>query len=259
MEPVFSPLVFSLTLFGGMLILFSVGRRVGIKHHRDKSAGEQGASSVIEGGVFGLFGLLVAFTFSGAAERFGEKRALIAEEVGFTQTAYLRLQLVPENERIALEELFRQYADSRLETYRRLPDMQAATKEMTESKRLQNAIWAKAVAAARLPDADPHAGEVLLPAINDMINITTIRTMALQAHPPRIIFQLLFVLGLMCSFLAGSHLARERRWIWLHISGFTFIMVIIVYVILDIEYPRGGLIDLQNADQMLVKLREDMK
>jgi len=258
-EPSFSPLIFSLALlFVGMLILLVVGRELGIRRHVEQSAGEREGLGTIEGALFGVFGLLLAFTFSGAAERFAEKRALIAQEVGFVETAYLRLQLVPENERAALQELFRRYLDSRLETYRRLPDMQAAAIEMVESKQLQRAIWAKAVAAARMPNADLHAGEVLLPAINDMINITTVRTMALQAHPPRIIFELLFVLGLICSLLAGYHMASGRRWNWLHILGFTVIIVIVVYVILDIEYPRGGLIHLQNADQMLVKAREDM-
>jgi hypothetical protein len=257
-EPPFSPLAFSLVLLVGMVILFVAGRQLGLRRRLDKSADERGSLGTLEGAVFGLFGLLIAFTFSGAASRFSEKRALIADEVGFTRTAYLRLQLVPENERVALEELFRRYVDSRLETYRRLPDIQAATHEAAESKRLQKAIWDKAVAAARLPNADRHAGEVLLPAINDMINISTARVMALQAHPPRIIFELLFVLGLICSLLAGYHMASGRKWNWLHMFSFTAITVIVVYVILDVEYPRGGLIHLQNADQLLVRLREDM-
>src|SRR3974377_255760 len=146
-----------------MMILVTIGRHLGLRRHLDQDAGERESLGTVEGALFGVFGLLLAFTFSGAAERFAEKRALIAEEVRFVETAYLRLQLVPETERVALQELFRRYVDSRLETYRRLPDMQAATMEMAESKKLQKEIWARAVAAARLPNADLHAGEVLLP------------------------------------------------------------------------------------------------
>jgi hypothetical protein len=258
MEPTYSPVMFSLALLLGMVLLFAVGRHIGLKRHLDKSAGERESLGTIEGALYGMFGLLMAFTFSGAAERFGEKRALISEEVAFTRTAYLRLQLVPQNERAALEELFRQYLDSRLESYRRLPDMQAFTREATKSKNLQNVIWGRAVAAARLPSADLHAGEVLLPAINDMINIAGTRELALQVHPPRIVFELLFVLGLICSLLAGYHMAGGRKWNWLHVFSFTLITSIVVYVILDMEYPRGGLISLQNADQALARLREEM-
>jgi len=55
----------------------------------------------------------------------------------------------------------------------------------------------------------------------------------------------------------GYHMAGGRTWNWLHIFAFTVITVIVVYLILDIEYP-GGLIHVQNADQMLVKIREGM-
>jgi hypothetical protein len=46
---------------------------------------------------------------------------------------------------------------------------------------------------------------------------------------------------------------------WLHILSFTVLTVIIVYVMLDVEYPRGGLIRLEHSDQALVDLRERMK
>jgi hypothetical protein len=46
---------------------------------------------------------------------------------------------------------------------------------------------------------------------------------------------------------------------WLHILGFTVITVVIVYVVLDVEFPRTGLIRLETADQLLVHLRQSMK
>ena len=45
---------------------------------------------------------------------------------------------------------------------------------------------------------------------------------------------------------------------WLHILGFTVITVVVAYVVLDIEYPRAGLIRLETADQVLVDLRQSM-
>jgi purine-cytosine permease-like protein len=90
-----------------------------------------------------------------------------------------------------------------------------------------------------------------------MIDITTTRTMALQLHPPRIIYALLFGLGLICSLLAGYRMAGAYR-SWLHILGFTLLTVIIIYVMLDVEYPRVGLIRLEAADQVLVDVREAM-
>jgi hypothetical protein len=111
---------------------------------------------------------------------------LIAEEVNAIESAHLRLHLVPEAES-KLQDLFRQYMDSRIETYRRLPNMNAARLEMANSKKIQEQIWTDSVAATRLPGSHPAAGWLLLSALNNMIDITTTRAMALQMHPPRII------------------------------------------------------------------------
>jgi hypothetical protein len=259
MEPPISPVLFAVLLFLGMLILLETGRRLGMRRRPKESEGERSGLGTIEAAVFALFGLLMAFTFSGAALRFNEKRMLIAEEVNTIETAYLRLRLVPQEAQLALQELFRRYVDSRLETYRRLPDMQAAEKQMSESKQLQEEIWTQAVATSRLPNSHPDAGKLLLPALNNMIDIATTRTMSLQIHPPRIIYALLFGLGLICSLLAGYRMASGQHRSWLHILGFTVLTVIIIYVMLDVEYPRTGLIRLETADQLLVHLRESMK
>ena len=258
MEPPISPLLFTLLFFSGMLILLETGRRLGIKRIPKESEGERGSLGTIEGAVFALFGLVMAFSFSGAAARFNEKRMLIAEEVNTIETGYLRLQLVAQPAQPDLQELFRRYVDSRLETYRQLPSMQSAEKEMAKSKKIQEEIWRDAVAATLLPNSHPDAGKLLLPALNNMIDISTTRTMALQLHPPRVVYALLFGLGLICSLLAGYRMAIGQYRSWLHIFGFTVITVIVVYVILDVEYPRSGLIRLEASDQLLVQVRENM-
>jgi hypothetical protein len=242
-----------------MLLLLEVGRRLGVWRRPKESDGERGGLGTVEGAVFALFGLMVAFTFSGAATRFNEKRMLVAEEANCIETAYLRLHLLSHQAQPALQELFRRYLESRLETYRRLPNMAAAELEMAESKKIQEVVWNEAVAATQLPDSHPSSGLLLLPALNNMIDISTTRTMALQIHPPRIIYALLFGLGLICSLLAGFRMSSGQHRSWLHILGFTVLTVIIVYVMLDVEYPRAGLIRLESADQLLINLREHMK
>jgi hypothetical protein len=259
MEPPIPALLFALILFVGMLVLMEIGRRFGVRRRPKESEGERSGLGTVEGAVFALFGLMVAFTFSGAASRFNEKRMLTAEEVNCIETAYLRLHLLSPQAQPALQELFRHYVDSRLETYRRLPNMLAAEMEMAKSKKIQQEIWIEAEAATRLPDSHPSSGLLLLPAINNMIDISTTRTMALQLHPPRIVYALLLGLGLICSLLAGFRMSIGQHRSWLHILGFTVLTVIIVYVMLDVEYPRAGLIRLESADQFLVNLRDHMK
>jgi hypothetical protein len=47
--------------------------------------------------------------------------------------------------------------------------------------------------------------------------------------------------------------SKVRR--WFHMLGFALVMAFDVYVILDIEYPRLGLIHMDAFDQALADLR----
>jgi hypothetical protein len=259
MKPPVPPLLFTVLLLAGMLILLEAGRQLGIRCRPQDPEGDQGNLGIIETAIFALLGLVIAFTFSGAVSRFNEKRMLIAEEVNSIETAYLRLHLIAQDVQPGLRELFRRYVESREKTYRKLPDMEAAEIEIAHTKRLQEQIWAEAVPATLLPHSHPDAGKLLLPALNNMIDISTTRTMALTVHPPAIIYMLLFGLSLICALLAGYRMSIGQRRSWLHIFSFALMTPIIVYVILDIEYPRAGLIRLEAPDQVLLNIRDRMK
>ena len=259
MLPHIGPLLYCVLLFVGMLAMLEAGRFVALRGGGGAPDDSRGRFDTVEAAVFALFGLLIAFTFSGAANRFLEKQMLVAEEANDIGTAYLRVDLVAPPAQPALRELFRQYLDARIAAYERLPDVSAAMSEMAKSKELQNRIWAGAIQATRSPDAASNAALLLLPALNTMFDITTTRTMALQMHPPKVIFALLFALGLLCSLLAGHRMALRGRRNWLHILGFAVFTAAVVYVILDVEYPRIGLIRISGADRVLVELRRSMK
>ena len=72
--------LFALGLFLGMLILLEVGRRIGARRLAEDPMGAAAGVGTVEGAVFALLGLLIAFTFSGAAARFDTRRQLIIDE-----------------------------------------------------------------------------------------------------------------------------------------------------------------------------------
>ena len=246
----------AISLFFGMLLLLEWGRRLGARRLAHDPAGAHAGVGAVEGAVFGLMGLLVAFTFSGAASRFDSRRQLIVQEANDIGTAYLRLDLLPAESRDRLREKFRVYLDSRLETYRKLPDVQAAEAELARSAVLQNEIWSLAVAAVR--SEPPSTTTVLLPALNAMIDITSTRTGAARLHPPRGHLPMLTLLALVSSLLAGYGMGGGKTRSWLHMVAYAAITAGAVYVILDLEYPRIGLIRLDAFDQVLVDLRKSM-
>ena len=181
--------------------------------------------------------------------------SLIVEETNDIGTAYLRLDLLPADLQPALRESFRRYLDAGIEVYRKLPDIAAAKKSLAKADELQRQIWRQAIVASRAEGAPPAAPILLLPALNAMIYITTTRTMATQMHPPTIVFVMLFGLALAASLLAGYGMTGSKVRRWFHMLGFALVMAFAVYVILDIEYPRLGLIQVAAFDQALVDAR----
>jgi len=67
-----------------------------------------------------------------------------------------------------------------------------------------------------------------------------------------------FGLALAASLLAGYGMTGSKVRSWFHMLGFALVMAIAVFVILDIEYPRLGLIRVDAFDQTLIDLRESM-
>ena len=70
-------MLLTIALFVGMLITFEVGRRIGVARLKRDPEGLTKGAGAAEGAVFALLGLLLAFTFSGAASRFEARRFYI--------------------------------------------------------------------------------------------------------------------------------------------------------------------------------------
>jgi len=247
-------------LFLGILAFLEIGRRIGVMRLTHNPDGLAKGGSAAEGAVFALLGLLIAFAFSGAASRFEDRRHLITEEANDIGTAYLRLDLLPSDAQPELRELFRRYTDLRSNAHIDNEDNLATIREklVKNTAALQGEIWIKAVAACHRPDAPASASMLLLNALNAMIDITTTRMTATQNHPPMIIFVLLIGLSYMGAMLVGYSASENKERDWLHTVIFAGVMAFTVYVIIDIEFPRLGLIRIDSSDQVLVDLRKSM-
>jgi hypothetical protein len=249
----------ALFLFVAIVAMLEVGRRLGRRRAaRDGEATSEGTGA-LAGAVYGLLALLVAFTFSGATGRFDERRHLVVKEANAIGTAYLRIDMAAPGAQPALRDSFRRYLDARIDVYKKLPDLAASQAELARANQLQGEIWAQGVAATRMPESHPSLAVLLLPALNEMIDITTTRTMATRIHPPLVIFLMLIGLALVAALLAGHDLARGASRRWIHTLGYAAILSATVYVIIDIEFPRRGFIRVDAIDQVLVDLRASMK
>ena len=92
-----------------------------------------------------------------------------------------------------------------------------------------------------------------------MFDIATSRLEAMKVHPPPIIFIMVGALSLGASLLAGYGMAGGKSRSWMHGLGLATVLAVTVYVIVDLEYPRLGLIRVDEADSVMYQLRESMK
>jgi hypothetical protein len=250
-------------VFIAILFLLEAGRRIGMRDHAKDPENAGKGLGPLEGAVFGLMGLLIGFTFSGAGSRFDARRQLIADETNAVGTAYLRLDLLPASAQPKLRDSFRRYLDSRLDFYRSLPDDAAEAKAANDrTAALQADIWSQAVEATHEISREANGNAVtslVIQSLNEMIDITTTRMVALQIHPPAPVYWVLVALVLACSVLAGYETAARKMRSWIHIFGFAVIVAGSILLILDYEYPRIGLIRVDPADQVLIDLRNSMR
>jgi hypothetical protein len=258
MTPVETSLAWSVGLFLGMLICLEIGYRLGsygVEKHLDLA---HEGTGTIEAAVFALLGLLLAFTFGGAMSRLEARRALIAQEANAIGTAYLRLDILPTAEQPGIRQLFRQYLDARLSAYQKLTQRDVSDQEFARAAAIQHQIWSRAVAAGQI-DFTQNTVRVLLPALNDMDDVTTSRAIALDTHLPALIFLLLICVALLSALLAGHVMAKRKHRSALHMILYAAIISVTIYAVLDLDEPRSGLIRLDRADQALIELRDSIR
>lgn len=242
-------------LFAVMMLSVEVGRGIGRRRKTSGSEAFPAGLGAAEGAVFGLLGLLIAFTFSGAASRFEERRQLITEETNRISTAWLQIDLLPAADQPVMRDLFRRYADVRIATYRQVRDETSTQARLADAQILQADIWRRAVLGVQSREAAPGAAQILLPSINAMIDVVTTRSTAARNHPPLAVYLLLGVLCAVVSVLFGYSIGPSRDSNWLHRFAFAGIMALSIYVILDLEFPRRGLIRVDGEDKVLMDLR----
>jgi hypothetical protein len=245
-------------LFVCVLLFVWLGRWIGGQRTREETERERVGLVTVETAIYALLGLMIAFTFSGATSRFDTRRAQTVQEANAIGTAYLRLDLLPTAAQPALRHKFRAYTEERIAVYRSLPDLEASDAHAARAAALQGEIWTDSIAALR--SAPPLASLLLVPALNDMIDITTTRAISLRTHTPTIILGSLVLLTLICSLLVGYGLAGGKPFATnLHMVGFALMVTVTIYVVLDLDHPRVGLIRLDYVDQALADVRAGMK
>jgi hypothetical protein len=258
MDYTFLILVIAGLLFPLTLVIMEVGRRLGLRLMAKDPEGARAGTSAVEAAVFALFGLLIAFTFNSAASRYEIRRDLIVQHTNAIGTAWLRLDLLPAQVQPALRKSFRLYVDGIIKVHRQVGDKETVVQTMAYLGNLQDEIW-KVAETAVSRDGRPQVATLVLPALNEMFDLTASRYATARFHVAQVVFWFLIFLSLLASMLVGYAMASAKHRNWLYMILFALLISLTLYVISDFEYPRHGIIQLDKADHIYIELRKTMQ
>ncbi len=222
---------------------------------RRETADPHGVAA-IDTAVYALLGLLLAFSFYASADRYSERRRLAVDEANAIETVVLRLDMVPPAQQVKVRRLMREYVQARI-AYNHSLSEQLEHVEWKRSDDLQDEMWDALVGSAS--NATPKLVHVsVLPAVNAMFDLAATQYYASRNHIPLPIVGLLIGLSLLAANLAGRSTPRDGERSWLHRVAFAGSIALTLIVVLDLDYPRLGLIRIDYTDAMFNDIFESL-
>src|SRR3954454_17693054 len=127
--------------FVGSLISLRLGRQLGLQHSKRNGPEGNAGLGTLESAIFGLMGLLLAFTISGALQRFDDRRQLVLQEASAAVTAYDRIDLLGAQMARPVQGKLKDYVHARVDLYRIRHDFLLLHRMEDFSREQQNRLF----------------------------------------------------------------------------------------------------------------------
>ncbi len=252
----------SVSITAGLFLLIMVGNEIGFRIGRFVQARTdeeiKSLTGAIQASVLGLLALLLGFTFSMSMQRFDARNHALISEANAIGTAQLRAQLLPERFQQETSSLLEAYLESRVAAGKveltAFEDRKAYNREIA---RLQAELWTLAVNAAH-EEPSPVKTGAFINALNEMIDAQGKRNALLDMHVPEVVLLLLFTVFMCSGGMLGYSSGLSGRRIVAPTLMMSFLIALIVFIIIDLDRPRRGLIQVdQRSLEMLLSQSSD--
>ncbi|MEI6265678.1 MAG: hypothetical protein WCP74_11275 [Sphingobacteriia bacterium] len=242
--------VLCLLLMLGMFIMVKIGHYL-----RLKSSREYESMGSIEGSSYGLLGLILAFTFGMSASRYDNRRAIVIDEVNNIAGAMLRVEGISNDSiRHAFYVDYRNLLDQRIKTnVTKVFDPQYDSARFASYKVVRKLIR-HANDLGKIPEYNYAAYQMVAALIKVNESITSRFNSESSTVPDEIII-LLIIFALSCSLFAGFSFPKDKKVNWLPVMSFILFTGVVIYVILDLDRPKRGFINLDIQYARIVDLK----
>ena len=231
----------------GAFLASELGYRLG-RHYGPQGETFDKQLGLISSATFALVAFLI-----GSGTRYVDRLDLIVKEANVLGTSYLRADALPQPARGELKEALRQYTASRLELLE-VKDRPQALALLTRVGTQHERLWDIALKGTA---GNPQLMLVILPPLNEVIDLHTTHLSAARRHIPTAIMVTLLLSAALALALAsfGNGQAGRRFTILNFMYGLA--LAAAVWMTLDLDHPRRGTI--QITVQPLVETLTSMK
>lgn len=245
-----SPVLISLLLLS-MIGVAEGGLRLGARLGRTTWMNAKENLTGLTAAALALLGLMLAFSFSQAAGRHDARKTLLVEEANAILVVSHFLDYLSLEMRDEARDLLHRYAEERIAFLTVGHDAQGERQAIEQSRELGDALWRLVSVSGnyREPQSAPRAATMfqLTQAVSELAVAARNREEARARQvPAAVMFALLAmtVLGSgMLAYTAGATRSPDRAKMY---AFFVFIGLV-VYLIIDLDRPRRGLMRLSPA------------
>lgn len=247
-------------IVGGIFILTFIANEIGFRSgHRDGKSDSEGARAVSNGlkaSILGLAALLLGFSFSTTTAKHYQRQRLVLEEANAIGTCYLRAGLLEEPQKSAIQTSLAKFTDLRLKNFEFGLDHDAYNQTLSEMNAELDLLW-RTVESTTQSQPERVIPSQIVPAANSVIDLNTTRLWSARNHMPQPVLILLCICIIVSSMITGHSSGQVgKRYLGLWFA-FNVLLTLVLFVILDFDRPRRGLIQVDHLP--LVEVLETME
>lgn len=218
-----------------------VGFRFGRLRRDYDSESFRSVGGLLKGSLFGLTALLLGFSFSATTARYDLRQRTVLDQANAIGTCYLRAGLLDPESRDPVRSALQQHVEQRLSLSAAGSDARAQTAAEREIEHTLRALWT-GVEAANQRDPQRTRFSFIVPAANEVIDLSATRAWANRNHLPSPVLVLLLTCVVVSSAMCGhssGQTGQRHAGVWLATN---VVFALVLFVVLDFDRPRRGLI-----------------
>lgn len=240
-------------LFFAIAIFHWIGYSIRKREIKNKKKPSNEGLNAIVASLLGLLALLLSFSFNMSSIRYDSRRTVIYLEANNIRNVISRADMYPDSIRNKIKLELKKYLEARIAYYTADISETKINLEKQKAEKIYSNIWNLVIELSKNPENLARTQQ-MVPALNEMINSVTSRDAIKNATIPNPILWLLFIVIVFASFTVGyNNIGNQKNHILAAVFSLTVILT--VFIILNLDRPRRGIITVNSTEQKIVELR----